>query len=327
LAVSTAEPPAEFGGARELATPRVPCAEPSQCAADVRKQLADGTFDYAGAVAVLDGEHLAGIAPIEEVLGASPEATMRELMRASPPTIGTGSNEEAVVWEAVARGEATVAVAGLRGEFQGLVPPSALLGLLVREHDEDLARLGGYLTGTAEARGAAQEGVADRLRHRLPWLLLGLAGAMASAVIVGGFEVQLEKTVLLAFFLPAVVYMADAVGTQTETVLIRGLSVGVKLRTVVRRELATGAIIGLLMAAAFLPFALLVWGDGQVAVAVGLALLASCSIATVVAMVFPWLFQRFGADPAFGSGPLATVMQDILSITVYLLIATVVVGA
>ena len=131
---------------------------------------------------------------------------------------------------------------------------------------------------------------------------------------------------LLAFFLPAVVYMADAVGTQTETVLIRGLAVGVKLRDVVVRELVTGLIVGVLMGAAFLPFALLAYGDEQVAVAVGLALIASCSIATLVAMVFPWAFRRFGADPAFGSGPLATVVQDLLSITVYLLIATELVG-
>ena len=252
---------------------------------------------------------------------------MSDLMHAAPPTIETGSNEEAVVGEAVERGEATVAIAGARGEFQGLVPPSALLDMLLREHDEDLARLGGYLASTAEARGAAQESVADRLWHRIPWLLLGLAGAMVSAVVVGGFEKQLEKTVLLAFFLPAVVYMADAVGTQTETVLIRGLSVGVELRKVVRRELTTGAIVGVLMAGAFFPFALLVWGDGRVAVAVGLALLASCSIATIVAMAFPWLFNRFGVDPAFGSGPLATVVQDLLSITVYLLIASLVIAA
>jgi magnesium transporter len=52
-----------------------------------------------------------------------------------------------------------------------------------------------------------------------------------------------------------------------------------------------------------------------------LALFASCSIATGVAMALPWLFQRFGAGPAFGSGPLATVIQDLLSIAVYLAIA------
>ena len=322
-----AEPAPQLGVARELATGRVPCAQWTQTAGDIRTEISGAAFDYAGAVAVLDGGRLAGVVKIEDLLSASPDALMADLMDRTPPTIGTGSDEEAVVWETVMRGESTVAVEGPSGEFRGLIPPSRLLGALLHEHDEDLARLGGYLTSTAQARGAAQEGVVDRLWHRIPWLLLGLAGAMASAVIVGGFEEQLEKTVLLAFFLPAVVYMADAVGTQTETVLIRGLSVGVELRKVIRRELTTGVIVGLLMAAAFLPFALLVWGDGQVAVAVGLALFASCSIATVVAMVFPWLFHRFGADPAFGSGPLATVVQDLLSITVYLVIATVVVGA
>ena len=67
-----------------------------------------------------------------------------------------------------------------------------------------------------------------RLWHRLPWLALGLLGAMASAAVVGAFEEQLRDQVLLAFFVPAVVYMADAVGTQTEAVVIRGMSVGVR---------------------------------------------------------------------------------------------------
>jgi magnesium transporter len=115
--------------------------------------------------------------------------------------------------------------------------------------------------------------------------------------------------------------MADAVGTQTETLLIRGLSAGLDIRAVVRRELLTGILIGIVVGAAFFPFALLGWGDSEVALAVALALVASCSIATGVAMLLPWIFQRLGADPAFGSGPLATIMQDLLSIAVYLAIA------
>jgi magnesium transporter len=143
-------------------------------------------------------------------------------------------------------------------------------------------------------------------------------------VIVGAFEDQLEQKVLLAFFVPGVVYMADAVGTQTEAVVIRGLSAGVTLGPIVARELLTGVTIGLAIGAAFFPFAWLVWDDAQVAAAVALALTASCSIATVVAMALPWTFQRLGTDPAFGSGPLATVIQDLLSITVYLAIASVI---
>jgi magnesium transporter len=102
--------------------------------------------------------------------------------------------------------------------------------------------------------------------------------------------------------------------------------VQIAVRTLMRREVASGLIIGLLLGAAFLAFALAVWGDGRVAVAVALSLAVSCSIATVVAMVLPWAFQRLGRDPAFGSGPLATVIQDLLSIAVYLAIATAIVA-
>jgi magnesium transporter len=208
----------------------------------------------------------------------------------------------------VTRGQSSVAVVDPSGRFIGLIPPHRMLAVLLAAHDEDVARLGGYLVGSDRARRAAEEPVARRLWHRLPWLLLGLLGGVASAGIVGAFEHELERNVLLAFFVPGVVYMADAVGTQTEALLIRGLSVGVAVRTVVWREALTGGVIGVVVAAAFLPLALFVWGDGRVAVAVALALLASCAIATLVAMALPWAFQRLGRDPAFGSGPLATVI-------------------
>ena len=219
-----------------------------------------------------------------------------------------------------------IAVVSADGRFEGLIPAGRMLPVLLREHEEDLARIGGFRAGSGRAHRAAEESVAQRLRHRLPWLLVGLVGAMASALLIGSFEDELDKKVLLAFFVPAVVYMADAVGTQTEAILIRGLSVGVTVREVLRRELITGAMTGAVVGVAFIPFVLAGWGDADVALAVALALFASCSIATGVAMVLPWLFQRFGVDPAFGSGPLATVIQDLLSIAVYLSIAVPLAG-
>jgi magnesium transporter len=120
--------------------------------------------------------------------------------------------------------------------------------------------------------------------------------------------------------------MADAVGTQTEALVIRGLSVGVAIRGIVRRELLTGLAVGVAIAAAFLPIGVVVWGDADVAIAVALALFAACSTATLIAMLLPWLFSRVGADPAFGSGPLATVVQDLLSLLIYFAVASVVVS-
>ena len=103
--------------------------------------------------------------------------------------------------------------------------------------------------------------------------------------------------------------------------IIRGISVGVRLRTVIVRESVTGLVVGVILALAFYPFVALVWDDARVAAAVALALLGSTAIATFVAMALPYALNRLGRDPAFGSGPLATVIQDLLSILIYFAIA------
>jgi magnesium transporter len=228
-------------------------------------------------------------------------------------------------WHAVQHGESSLAVVDESGRFRGLIPPVRMLGVLLEEHDEDMARLGGYLASSSQARTASEEPVTHRFWHRVPWLLVGLAGAMLSALIVRSFEHDLAQTVELAFFLPAIVYMADAVGTQTETLVIRGLSVNVSIRSVIARELLTGALVGVTLGILFLPFALGLFENGDVAVTVALALVAACSTATVIALALPWLLFRLGRDPAYGSGPLATVAQDLLSILIYFAIATAIV--
>lgn len=140
-------------------------------------------------------------------------------------------------------------------------------------------------------------------------------------MIVGAFEDELEGELLLAFFLPGVVYMSATIGTQTQTILIRGFSVGVTTGQVLWRERASGLLLSTLTALVFIPLALLGWGDVAIALGVALALLASSAAATLVAIALPWAFQLAGSDPAFGSGPLATVLQDILTIAIYFAIA------
>jgi magnesium transporter len=293
-------------------------------AGEVRSGLAGRTFASASEVAVLDGDRLLGLVPVERLLGAADETLLRDLAEAAV-SVSPEADLEIAARQAVQRGARSLAVVDAAGRFQGLVPPARLLRMLELEHEEDLARIGGFLSGASVARTAAEETVTRRLWHRLPWLALGLAGAMASALIVGSFEEKLREVVLLAFFLPAVVYMADAVGTQTETVVIRGMAAGISVRSLFSRELLTGLVIGALIGAAFFPFALAAWGDGRVAGTVALSLVASCSIATLVAMLLPYLLARLGRDPAFGSGPLATVIQDVLSIVVYFAVAVLLV--
>jgi magnesium transporter len=275
-------------------------------------------------IAVLAGDRLVGVVPVEQVLAAADDAALGDL--AVPATVVAADADVEVATRTAARaGRRTVAVVDDGGRFTGLIPPERLLQVLEREHELDLARLGGFLSRASVARTASEEAVGRRLWHRLPWLALGLGGAMASAAIVGSFEEELHEEVLLAFFVPAVVYMADAVGTQTETVVIRAMSIGIPVRAMVGRELLTGLVIGTLVGLAFFPFAATIWGDARVAATVGISLTVSCAVATLVAMALPYGLARLGRDPAFGSGPLATVVQDLLSILAYFGIAALLV--
>jgi magnesium transporter len=317
--VTDVEPPAT---AAELAVSSVPRAHPGSRAGDVREALAATSFETAVDVAVCDGEQLVGLAPIERVLAADPGTMLGELV--GETTVVTASLDREQVASQAAQGvRRSVAVVDEDGRFLGIVPPEKLLLVLLAEHEEDVARLGGLRASTSLARAASEEPVRRRLWHRLPWLVIGLLGAMVSAVIVGAFEEQIREEVLLALFVPAVVYMADAVGTQTEAVVIRGMAVGVPIRRVLWRELGAGAIIGVLIGVSFFLFALAVWGNTRVAATVAIALFVSSSIATLIAMVLPYALARAGHDPAFGSGPLATVIQDLLSILVYFSVGVV----
>ena len=300
--------------------PTVPRFGPNATAGEILAGLRAESFASAVDVAVLDEGRLLGLVRIERLL-AAPAAT-RAVELLEPAVTVTADADEELGAAAVAHARRrSLAVIDDDGRFLGLVPPEQTLAVLRREHEEDLARLGGFLARTDQARSAAEETVGRRLWHRLPWLALGLLGAMLSAGIVGAFEEELSRQVLLAFFVPAVVYMADAVGTQTEAVIIRGISVGVPLRRVVARELTTGLVIGVALGLAFYPFVRVVWGDPDVAAAVALALFGSTATATLVAMALPYGIDRLGGDPAFGSGPLATVIQDLLSILIYFAIA------
>ena len=309
-------PGCEGGGIDRSA---VPTASPADSAGEILGRLAAPAFDTATDVVVLDERRLLGVVPIARLLAAPARTPVSEL--ADEAIVVDGADLEPAARRAAAAGRRVAAVVR-DGKFEGLIGPEELIRILEHEHEEDMARLGGYRSGAAMAQRAADESLPRRLWHRLPWLGIGLAGAMGSAVIVGWFEDELRKEVLLALFIPAVVYMADAVGTQTETLVIRGMAAGVSIREVFGRELATGAITGALIGVAFFPFALALWGEADVAASVALALGVSCSIATLVAMVLPYALARLGRDPAYGSGPLATVIQDLLSVIVYFAVAS-----
>lgn len=161
------------------------------------------------------------------------------------------------------------------------------------------------------------------VKLRLPWLFVGLCGGIFATLLSSRFESILESDIRLAFFIPFIVYMADALGAQTENVYVRNLADGkVNLGKYLIKEtilgISVGALFGLIIGAiAF------IWLDSiQIALTVGFSLLATMSLAPVVSLIVPSILQKERRDPAVGAAPITTVIQDILSLFIYFAVAT-----
>ena len=311
-----------FETAAQHATSRVPRFTPDRRIDAARLEMIGQRYECASHIMVCEDRHFLGLVRIEDLLSAPADITLADLMDAQAPIVAPGVDQEIAAWRAVNHEESALTVVDAQGCLVGVIPPHRLLAVLLSEHEEDLSRLGGFTKGAEAARSSSEEPVRRRFRHRIPWLLVGLVGALLAADFVGQFEAQLQSKIILAFFIPGIVYLADAVGTQTETVVVRGLSVGVGMRQMIGRELLVGLAIGLALALVAGPLVWWRWGSPEIALCIGLSVFASCATATLAAMTLPWLLNSFSLDPAFGSGPLATVIQDLFSVLIYFTIAS-----
>lgn len=294
-------------------------AAPDETAHAVLARLARQKPESVELLCVVDAEgNFLGALPIARLFGLPDGMRVGDAMDREFPRIGPDADQEAAASLALHRSVDTLPVVERSGRLLGVMRSQALLQVLRREHVEDLHRLAGIQREATIARHAIEDPPLRRMQHRLPWLLVGLAGSMVATAAMAGFESTFQARVAVAFFVPGLVYLADAIGTQSETIAVRGLSL---TRTGIRRllagELRTGMLIGVVLGlASFVPV-FVAFGDVRLAGAVATSIFAAGSIASAIGLLLPWALAHLSIDPAYGSGPVATIVQDILSILVY----------
>lgn len=313
---------------RETAGPLVKAAVPAFSAhtqvCQAMQQMREQTFDVADVLYVVnDRRELLGCVDAVAMFKAPEQAKLGDLLRVQTPVVRPEYRLEWVAHMAMHHALSSVPVTDHDNRLLGAIPAQALMGVLYSEHVQDMHRLAGISHDMRQARGALEESPPTRARHRLPWLLVGLLGSVAATFVMSRYEAALGARVEIAFFVPGIVYLADAIGTQSEAVAVRGLSVAHQpLGKLLVGELGTGALIGLVLAALIFPAVMLIFSDPRLAAAVSLAVMFSGTAAAFMGLLLPWTLSRLGRDPAFGSGPVATVIQDVLSLLVYLVTCT-----
>ena len=197
-----------------------------------------------------------------------------------------------------------------------------VLDIIHQEASEDIAKMVG--TGPEEF---LRQTAFQVVRLRLPWLIATIFGELVVSVVIKHHETTLQHIVALASFLPLIAAMGGNVGSQSATVVVRGLATGAirpeEWWKVVLLEMRVGAMLGATYGCVVGGFAFLLYGTlGWLFPAVVAAgMLTSMTVASTMGSVEPFVFLRLKIDPATATGPLITTTTDLISTATYLALA------
>jgi magnesium transporter len=276
-----------------------------------------------------DDERLVGVVSLRVLLTSRRDDPIRDVMEPELVYVDREADQEEVADVAMRYDLVAVPVVDDQRRLAGVVTIDDIVDVIREEATEDILKMAGAGEELFETRSFWTS-----LRRRMPWLLAAAVGGVLVAAALSGFEGALESVPVLALFMPVIAGMGGNVGTQSSTIVVRGLAVGyvesATLGRLVFREMGLGMALGTLyglLIAAVAPF---VGATVQDPVALGIVLtlgmMGSMTIAATVGTSIPLLMNRLKIDPAVSTGPFVTTAVDILGLMFYFWLATVLLG-
>jgi magnesium transporter len=268
---------------------------------------------------------LVGVSSLRQLVVVSPETLLKEFMTTDVFSVQTDMDQEEVA-RLVARYDIlAVPVVDGSNRLMGIVTVDDVIDILRKEATEDILKMAGAGEEFVETKT-----IFKSTRIRLPWLFASCLGGIFAFFIIGEYESSLSKIAYLAAFIPVIMGMGGNIGTQSSTIVVRGLATGrINVRDiwpVVFKELSIGLILGLVYGLLIGSVAQFRYSMEALALSVALAVICSMSIAALVGSLVPMGFARINIDPAVATGPLVTTAIDIISVFFYFLIATTLLG-
>jgi magnesium transporter len=268
-----------------------------------------------------DHDNLVGVISLRQLVVVPPETKLNSIMATDVVSVQTETDQEEVAKLVARYNILAVPVVDENNTLVGIVTVDDVIDIIREEATEDILKMAGAGEDLVESQSLLKS-----TRIRLPWLMASWIGGVIAFLIIGQFESSLNKLVYLAAFIPIIMGMGGNVGTQSSTIVVRGLATGrlsvKQIGRVVCQELAIGFLLGFVYGLLIGLFAHLRYEFWLVGATVGLAVMISMTIAATVGSLMPMVFARINIDPAVATGPFVTTSIDILSVFFYLQIAT-----
>jgi magnesium transporter len=309
-----------------LMVQEVPIAYSDQTIGDVEKMLFKKSSDVLtiNYIHVIDSEgHLIGIFSIREIFRFAKETPISKVCRKKIISVFPETDKEQVVMLALQNNLKSIPVVSENNVFLGVIPNDTIMKTLYEEMTEDIMHMSGVSQEVSYEDTEKSLPIIRTLKRRLPWLVIGMMGGIFAAGIVGIFEEMLSNYIILAAFIPLIVYMSGASCSQMQAFIIRDLAFNPKLKFLqyLFKQSGITILIGLLTSIILYFVSLGLYGQPMISFVLSLALLFAIASSLLTGIIIPFIFSRLKLDPADASGPIGVIIQDIISVFVYLLVA------
>lgn len=276
-------------------------------------------------------QRLVGIISFRELFASPIHKKIREVMKTDLVKIPVGLDQEQVAKIFHQNNFMALPVIDEWGHIKGIVTFDDIANVLQEEATEDIQKL-----GAMEALDLPYMSTSffELLRKRAGWLVILFIGEMFTASAMAFFQVEIEKAVVLALFIPLIISSGGNSGSQATMLIIRAMALGeIKLKDwwkVAYRELAAGACLGLILGTvgalriSLWPSRHEVYGEHYllVALTVGVSVIGVVLWGTMTGAMLPFLLRRLKLDPATASAPFVATVVDVTGLVIYFSVAS-----
>ncbi len=276
---------------------------------------------------------LVGAISFRELFASPIHKKIREVMKTELVKVPVGLDQEQVAKIFSQNNFMALPVIDEWGHIKGIVTFDDIANVLQEEATEDIQKL-----GAMEALDLPYMSTSffELLRKRAGWLIILFIGEMFTASAMAFFQVEIEKAVVLALFIPLIISSGGNSGSQATMLIIRAMALGeIRLKDwwkVLYREVAAGACLGLILGSvgalriSLWPSRAEVYGPHymQVAITVGLSVLGVVLWGTITGAMLPFILRRMKLDPATASAPFVATLVDVTGLIIYFSVASLI---
>ena len=266
---------------------------------------------------------LTGVISLRDLVTTSGDTMLKDIMSKQIHVVRPETDQEEVARIVSQYNFLAVPVVDSDDHLLGIVTVEDVVDIIREEATEDFLQM----VGAGKDREILLKSSWENARMRVPWLFASWVGGILAAFIIGVFDNVLQSTIALAAFIPVIMGMGGNIGTQSSTMIVRGLATGrVSIENSVKilfKEIRVGLLLGILYGLLLGLFAIFQFIDASpmIGIVVGLSICISMIIAATIGSLVPLILNRFEIDPAIATGPFVTTAIDIIGVAFYFIVA------